>query len=113
MSGRRLACLLVPRVVVLLSGLLLCSCAMRTCCYVVAGELTHAQSFGDWHLVRVNPDGSVVVTEADREVALAPPGSRTPGKPYVLQSSYEAQTCSLRHSWCERSFVWPWSEETP
>ena len=100
----------LPRAVLLISGLLSCSCAVRTSCYVLAGELTHAQSLGDWQLVRVDPDGSVVVTEAGHEVTLAPPGDRTPGKPYVVQSSYEAQTCSLRRRWCETSLVWPWSE---
>lgn len=94
----------------LTTALLLCSCANRTTCYVWGGELTRSQSLGDWHLIRVNTDGSVVLTEAGHEITLPPPGGRTPGKPRVVESSHEAQTCTLRDRRCDQSFVWYWSD---
>ena len=94
---------------VLLAGLLQCSCVTRTDCWARSSMVAQSQTFEKWQLVRVERDGSVVLSQAGSELTIAP-GSRVPGSPWVIDSSYEAQTATLGHRWCTTSLVWAWSE---
>ena len=91
-------------------ALALCSCAVSRGCGFTFTELSPAQpSVGDWTLVQVNEDGSVIAVQSGCEVVLPPPAGLVPGKPHLIASSYAAQTATIRERVTSTIVDWGWS----
>lgn len=98
----------LANVAAIAAAVLLCACiSTRVTCSVADLQLqASAEAIHEWALLRVNPDGSVVVSEAGGERLLSPTDSS--GPPDLLSSNYDAQSATVRVGSCDTTYGWVW-----